>query len=89
MPLLSIDGQKYTVPTGSCLYSWTQEAGWIFPCGGHGICGKCRVLVSGAVSSLTDTERRLLSEEDIRNGIRLACMTYVNGDCEISTLSSR
>jgi len=45
------------------------------PCGGRGTCGKCRVKVTGVVPECTDGERLLLSDEEIRAGIRLACVT--------------
>lgn len=46
-------------------------------CGGHGICGKCRVIVhdNRAVNGLTQTERRSFTEEEILRGLRLACLT--------------
>lgn len=56
------------------------------PCGGHGKCGKCRVKASGMLSVPSEAERKLLSEEDFRNGIRLACETYIIGDAIISAV---
>ena len=53
------------------------------PCGGHGRCGKCRVVARGALSPLSEAERRLLSQEEIGRGVRLACCTTVEGDCSI------
>ena len=55
------------------------------PCGGHGRCGKCRVVARGALSRLTDTERALLSAEELARGVRLSCLTRALGDCEIET----
>lgn len=55
------------------------------PCGGHGRCGKCRVVARGALSPLTDTEKALLSAEDLARGVRLSCLTRALGDCEIET----
>ncbi|MBO5870162.1 MAG: DUF4445 domain-containing protein [Clostridia bacterium] len=49
------------------------------PCGGNGICGKCKVRVSGAVSEPNKTE--------INAGCRLACQTYLLGDVEAELLS--
>lgn len=43
------------------------------PCGGTGICGKCRVMVSGGTSAPTEQELRALPPEDIASGYRLAC----------------
>lgn len=55
------------------------------PCGGHGRCGKCRVVARGNLSPLSDAEKRLLSREEIEQGIRLACCTSVEGDCTVET----
>ena len=45
------------------------------PCGGRGTCGKCRVKVTGVIPECTDGERLLLGDEEIKAGIRLACVT--------------
>ena len=57
------------------------------PCGGHGKCGKCKVIVKGSVSALTVAEQDLLTADEIKDGVRLACLTLVEGDCEIVTQS--
>lgn len=49
------------------------------PCGGRGVCGKCTVRAEGALSPVTDNERRALSEEQLAAGLRLACLTYATG----------
>ena len=54
------------------------------PCGGHGKCGKCKVIAHGALSELCNAEKRLLTDEEIARGVRLACMTRILGDCTIS-----
>jgi len=56
------------------------------PCGGKGICGKCRVKVSGNVSAPTENERDLLTSEELAQGWRLACMCYVDGEAEVELL---
>lgn len=44
------------------------------PCGGAGTCGKCRIsMVSGDGGPIAQEERRHVSAEDLRQGIRLAC----------------
>ena len=55
------------------------------PCGGHGKCGKCKVIARGALSELTDAERQHLSAEELAGGVRLACVTTVLGDCVVQT----
>lgn len=56
------------------------------PCGGHGKCGKCKVIAKGDLSDPCETELRLLSKEERDRGIRLACLTYVRGDCQIESI---
>ena len=57
------------------------------PCGGHGKCGKCRVVAKGALSEVSDAELKMLSTDEIVSGMRLACLTRALGDCEIATLT--
>lgn len=49
------------------------------PCGGRGSCGKCRLTVRGAVLPPSDRERALLSPEELRRGVRLACLCVTAG----------
>ena len=53
------------------------------PCGGNGTCGKCRTKVTGNLSVPDDKEKSFLSEEEMKKGIRLACMCRLYGDFEI------
>ena len=55
------------------------------PCGGHGKCGKCKVIAVGTLSPITDSERAHLSPEELQRGVRLACITKAMGDCEVCT----
>ncbi|MEG1886971.1 MAG: ASKHA domain-containing protein [Oscillospiraceae bacterium] len=55
------------------------------PCGGNHSCGKCKVRVFGEISEISQSERALLSDEEIADGIRLACFATVSGDCSIQT----
>ncbi|BCW99460.1 MAG: ferredoxin [Armatimonadota bacterium] len=56
-------------------------------CNGVGTCGKCLVFVKGPVSEPTDTERRFLSEEQLKDGWRLACQTWPRGEVEVTVPS--
>ena len=58
------------------------------PCGGRGSCGKCKVIATGDLSAPSKRECALLSDEERRHGVRLACMTRITGACEIRTLVS-
>ncbi len=54
------------------------------PCAGRGRCGRCRIVVEGeAIPRPDPTERELLSEEDLADGVRLACRTRPAADLRI------
>lgn len=54
------------------------------PCNGKGTCGKCRVkIVDGQQPPISDTEKRLLSEGDLSQGIRLSCLIEPSEDMVI------
>lgn len=55
------------------------------PCNGRGVCGKCRVYASGCLSAPTRQETEHLGAE-LADGMRLACMTWAEGDCEVRLL---
>ena len=55
------------------------------PCGGHGRCGKCRVVAKGFLSAPSESELKLLTRGEIECGVRLACLTRALGDCEVET----
>lgn len=57
-----------------------------FDCGGKGVCGKCRVVPEPpeSLGPLTDTERQILSPEQLAEGQRLACQAFVRGDVRVT-----
>jgi uncharacterized 2Fe-2S/4Fe-4S cluster protein (DUF4445 family) len=58
------------------------------PCGGNGTCGKCKVIANGELSELTENEKRLLTQKEITQGIRLACCTKITGNATITLQES-
>lgn len=53
-------------------------------CGGKGTCGKCRArVVEGGISEYTENEKKLLSEEEMQQGIILLCQQEATGDLTI------
>lgn len=54
------------------------------PCNGNGTCGKCKVKATGNLSNITSSEKKMLSQSELLKGIRLACMTKINGDAIIT-----
>ncbi len=57
------------------------------PCGGRGVCGKCRVIASGALESPDDEERALIGSA-LTDGVRLACRAIAVGDVQIRVPSA-
>lgn len=53
------------------------------PCAGNGMCGKCRVQFLDGAGEPTDKEKKLLSEKDLKAGVRLACAVKIKNDCRI------
>ena len=53
-------------------------------CGGLGKCGKCKIKVLSSIDPPSKAEKELLDEEELKQGIRLACRTKVNHDLVIS-----
>ena len=85
--IIYIKGKKYDVQaesgvTALSLFRDTREA-VPAPCGGNGTCGKCRMYIRGDVSVPDERERSFLTQSDLENGIRLACMCRLLGDFEI------
>ena len=49
------------------------------PCGGTGLCGKCRVILSGTIPEPTSKDKKIFSAEELTSGFRLACRTKASG----------
>ena len=81
---VTINGERLTCSAGATLAEIIKGEK---PCGGHGKCGKCKVIAKGNISEPCETELSLLSKDELARGIRLGCLTYARGDCEIKTIS--
>ncbi|MBR6051491.1 MAG: DUF4445 domain-containing protein [Clostridia bacterium] len=81
---VTIDGIKQKIVVGTRVSDIMDMP---LPCGGHGKCGKCRVLAKGALSPTTATESERLTPAELARGVRLACQTKICGDCTIATIS--
>ncbi len=79
------DGKSVFVLKGASLVEAAGKAGIILetPCGGKGVCGKCRVRVAKGEVECTPACREQLSEDEIAQGYRLACQTHVHSDAVI------
>ncbi len=80
--------QTGNFPEGTLLLDALLEMGIIMktPCGGKGICGKCRTHVEGVLSDKTDAEIKAIGNKP---GIRLACQTKLSGDVSVSIHESQ
>lgn len=57
------------------------------PCNGKGVCGKCKIkLVSGDLGDLSETEKKFLKEDEIKENIRLSCLVEPKEDISIELL---
>lgn len=75
-----INGEKvYIGTTSQSISQLVKEHGINIdqPCAGNGVCGKCKVQVRGPSLPPTEQDLKLLSEKELKLGIRLACQTIV------------
>lgn len=85
---LTNDGKTVSAPENSNLLrvSLREQGGIPFKCGG-GLCGTCRCRIESGrehTDAVKPKERKHLSEEDLQQGYRMACQTFVNGDVSVS-----
>lgn len=88
-------GRRGQVGVGKTLLEASHELGVDIeaPCGAHKVCGKCKVKIETGffekfgidsqmdhLSQLSEEEKKLLSEKEIRENYRLACATHIQGD---------
>ena len=79
-------GRTMHVLPGTRLLEAAGLAGIVLnqPCGGTGVCGKCRVRCTGEVCPAAPAEAKLFSERELAAGFRLACQTTVCGPLTVS-----
>lgn len=78
-------GEHGQVEPGSTILDVAAQLGISItaPCGGRGRCGRCRVIVARGCAPPTPAEHDLLTGEELRNGVRLACQAVLTDDAEI------
>ena len=58
-------------------------------CNGKGTCGKCKIkILKGELSPISLAEKSSLTDDEIKNGIRLACLTFPKSDLRIKTINN-
>ncbi|MBU4348693.1 DUF4445 domain-containing protein, partial [bacterium] len=76
------DKKNIKVNEGTTILEALEKVGMNIntPCGGKGICGKCKILINKGITAATPIEEEVLSEEEIKKGFRLACQTKLFKD---------
>jgi len=82
-------GLKIEVPTGTFLLEAAHKAGIYLSsiCGGDGYCGKCKVIIDRS-ENVQSRPTALLTPDEIRQNILLACRTKVLSDVTITVPKS-
>lgn len=77
---------RLTCPGGCRVHDYIQSQGTALamPCGGKGMCGKCRVRVVRGRLPVTPEDKRIFSEAQLAQGWRLACKAVTREAVEIS-----
>ncbi len=91
MPLMKVmpEEKTFEFASGKNLMEIMLDAGLFVDnaCGGKGLCGKCRVRVTGGdAGEITENEKEILKEEELSQGVRLACLVVPAGDICIEPL---
>lgn len=75
-----------TCPSGCRVHEYIQSQGTalVLPCGGKGMCGKCRVRVICGKLSVTPEDKRIFSEKQLAQGWRLACKAVTQEAVELA-----
>jgi uncharacterized 2Fe-2S/4Fe-4S cluster protein (DUF4445 family) len=81
------EGRKIRSTTGVTLLNAFAASGMSLrsECGGQGICGKCKVQLTGTpwLHEVTDQEKRVLTHEELALNLRLACQIRLEGDLTV------
>lgn len=76
------DHKEIEIKEKTLLLDALEEAGINIdtPCGGKGICGKCKVVIKNGITPVNDIEKKFLTREEMKNGFRLACQARIFQD---------
>jgi len=82
-------GLEIEVPVGSVLLEAAHKAGIYLSsiCGGDGYCGKCKVIVEHS-EQIQSRPTPLLTPDEIRKNVVLACQTHVLSDVTVTVPKS-
>lgn len=85
-PIVINNRPAFPAPRGQSLLATLKAQNVFVPsaCGGHGICGLCRVKVLSGAGPCSAREEVLLGDAERLDGIRLACQVKVERDLRIT-----
>jgi len=79
-------GRRGDCPAGQSLLECAHQLGvdLVSICGGVGTCYGCKIqVIKGTVSPLNVTEKDIFSAEELEQGYRLACQTYLKSNLKL------
>ncbi len=79
------EDKVYVLSPGESIFEllMRQENIFLSFCGGKGLCGRCRIQFVGQAPLPKAEERRFILPDELRAGMRLACLARPNADCSI------
>lgn len=91
MPKITVNpsGKVYEYEAGGTLLEilLAQKIFVDNPCNGKGVCGKCRVRILDTVlPDPTETEKKLLKQEELDSGVRLSCLVKPKSDLTVELM---
>ena len=83
-------GRSVYVLAGTKVIEAAAVAGIVVntPCGGSGICGKCKIRIVKGSDSPTDADKGFFKADELEQNWRLACQNFINTDCVIEVPQS-
>jgi len=78
--------QSFKVPPGVSVFDAASWNGIAIDstCGGHGTCKKCKVQITEGIVPISRLDIRAFSQEELKNGWRLACVARATEDLAIT-----
>lgn len=81
-------GKRIKVSPGLTALEAMQKAeiGIESPCGGLGVCGKCKIQIDGILTPPDSVETSFIYSDELKKGVRLACRTVLEKDTTVKIL---
>ncbi|MEG2231949.1 MAG: ASKHA domain-containing protein, partial [Lachnospiraceae bacterium] len=82
---IEVDGEILKLQQGESIFAMLQrqEKLSLAFCGGRGICGRCRIRFLENPTMPAAMDRTFFTPEELRTGMRLACLSKPKSDCRV------